>query len=125
MSYNGFSGGKEYFNFLEQHGEDTDNMINLLYIAYQISELYDEDNPDDFDELCEDILEIYFDDDFEDYNVVNIADAVLFIIKDSNYTVQSYIKRYRKSKDIMLEELLAQLESEEPMDDEDEEESQD
>jgi hypothetical protein len=121
MSYNGFSGGKEYFKFLEQHGEDTDNMINLLYIAYQISELYDEDSANDFDELCEDILEIYFDDSFEDYNVVTVADTVLFIIKDSNYTVTSYIKRYRRSKDIMLEELLAQLEDEEPIEEYEEE----
>jgi hypothetical protein len=115
MSYNGFSAGKEYFKFFEQHGEDTDNMINLLYIAYQISELYDENNADDFDELCEDILDTYFDDSFENYNVVSVTDAVLYIIKDSNYTVTSYIKRYRKSKDIMLEELLAQLEDEEPI----------
>lgn len=117
MSYNGFSAGTEYFKFLEQHGEDTDNMINLLYIAYQISELYDEYNSNDFDELCEDILEIYFDDSFEDFNVVTVADPVLFIIKDSNYTVSSYVQRYRRSKDIMLEELLAQLESDEPMED--------
>lgn len=113
MSYNGFSPSKELFEFHEKHGDDTDNMINLLYIAYQISELYDENNSDDFDELCEDILDIYFDDSFEDYNAATITDAVLFIIKDSNYTVISYVKRYRKSKDIMIEELHAHLEDEE------------
>lgn len=121
MSYNGFSASNEYLKFNEQHGEDTDNMINLIYIAYQISELYSEENANDFDELCEDILEIYFDDSFEDYNVISVTDAVLFIIKDSNYTVSSYVKRYKKSKDIMMEELLAQLEDEEPMEENEEE----
>ena len=111
MSLENFAPGREYKNFEEKHGEDTFIDLNLLYIAFEINDIYDEENSEngEFDELCADILEMYLDDQFDSFNVVDVADGVDFIIKDSNYTVKEYILRYKRNKEKMCEELLAYL----------------
>jgi hypothetical protein len=109
MAYNGFSPARELQSFKEEHGEDTFIMLNLLYIAFEISDLYDDAIADDFDELCEDVLELSLDEEFENFDVVSVADAVDYIIHDSNYTVKEYHKTYKRDPDKVHEELLALL----------------
>jgi hypothetical protein len=111
MSLENFAPSIEYKKFEEQHGEDTFIDLNLLYIAFEINDIREEKNPKDeeFDELCADILEMYLDDRFDSFNVVDVADGVDFIIKDSNYSIKEYILRYKRDKDQMCEELLAYL----------------
>lgn len=111
MAYNGFSPGREYQVFKDVHGEDTFITMNLLYIAFELSELYDDAIVDDFDELCEDVLELSLDEEFENYDIVSVADAVNYIIHDSNYTVHEYHRTYKRNPDKVHEELLALLNS--------------
>lgn len=111
MAYNGFSPAAEFSRFQQEHGEDTYITINLLYIAFEIFELYDPDTDEgEFDELCEIILEMALDDSFENYTIIDVADGALFIIRDSNYTVREYVQTYRRRKDKVVEELQALLE---------------
>ena len=120
MTFNDFVPSVEYKKFQEQHGEDTFIKLNLLYLAFEMDELNDESIMDGaFDELCEDVLEISLSEDFEGYNIIDIADAVMFIIRDSNYTVAQYHDRYKRKPEIICEELLACLDSsDEPSDEE-------
>jgi hypothetical protein len=112
MPFSDFVPSLEYKKFEEQHGEDTFIKLNLLYIAFDMNELNDENiMSSEFDDLCEDVLEISLDEAFESYNVIDIADAVVFIIRDSNYTVLEYEKTYKRKRDKICEELLAYLES--------------
>lgn len=107
----GFVPSEEYRKFEQQNGEDTFLRMNLLYIAFELSDLYSEaDNAKgEFDELCEDVLEIYLDDQFDGFTVVDIADGVSFIIGDSNYSLLEYTHRYRRGRGEICEELLAYL----------------
>lgn len=111
MEENSFVPSREYQKFAELNGEDTFIRLNLLYIAFELNELYSEENNQkgEFDELCEDVLEIYLDDQFESFNVVDIADGVAFIIDDSNYTIAEYVRTYRRNREKICEELLAYL----------------
>lgn len=115
MAYNGFEAGREFQAFQDLHGEDTFIKMNLLYIAFEISELYDAAIEDDFDELCADILELSLNEQFESFNIIDIADGVNFIIHDSNYTVREYHLTYKRNPDKVMEELLALFEQEEPL----------
>lgn len=111
MAYNGFSPSAEFLKFQQEHGEDTYITMNLLYTAFETFELYDPDTDEgEFDELCEIILEMSLDDEFENFTVIEVADGVLFIIRDSNYTVREYVETYRRRRDKVVEELLALLE---------------
>jgi hypothetical protein len=111
MSFDDFIPSVEYQKFEDQHGEDTFIKLNLLYIAFEINELNDENiKENEFDDLCEDILEISLDESFEAYNIIDIADAVVFIIHDSNYSVMEYERVYKRNRDKICEELLAYLE---------------
>lgn len=111
MAIEGFVPSAEYKKFEAQHGEDTFIRLNLLYIAFEMNELLtDENNKNgEFDELCEDVLEMYLDDQFNDFNVVDIADGVLFIMNDSNYSISEYTRTYKKNREKICEELLAYL----------------
>lgn len=111
MSLEDFVPSKEYQKFEEMNGEDTFIRLNLLYIAFEMNEINSEENntKGEFDELCEDVLEIYLDEQFDKYNVVDIADSVVFIIKDSNYSVAEYTRTYRRNREKICEELLAYL----------------
>lgn len=111
MAIEGFVPSAEYKKFEAQHGEDTFIRLNLLYIAFEMNELLtDENNKNgEFDELCEDVLEMYLDDQFDDFNVVDIADGVLFIMNDSNYSISEYTRTYKKNREKICEELLAYL----------------
>lgn len=111
MAIEGFVPSAEYKKFKAQHGEDTFIRLNLLYIAFEMNELLtDENNKNgEFDELCEDVLEMYLDDQFDDFNVVDIADGVLFIMNDSNYSISEYTRTYKKNREKICEELLAYL----------------
>lgn len=110
MTYKDYIPSEEYKKFEQLHGEDTFIKLNLLYIAFELNELCDECGGDSaFDELCEDVLEIALDEAFERYNVIDVADAVEFIIHDSNYTVGSYESAYQRNKERVCEELLAYL----------------
>lgn len=112
MSFSDFVPSLEYKRFEEQHGDDTFIKLNLLYIAFDMNELYDENIMDhEFDDLCEDVLEISLNEDFERFNIIDIADAVVFIINDSNYTVKEYESVYKSKQEKILEELLSYLES--------------
>jgi hypothetical protein len=112
MSFSDFIPSLEYKRFEEQHGDDTFIKLNLLYIAFDMNELYDENIMDrEFDDLCEDVLEISLNEDFERFNIIDIADAVVFIINDSNYTVKEYETAYKRKQERILEELLSYLES--------------
>jgi hypothetical protein len=112
MSFSDFVPSLEYKRFEEQHGDDTFIKLNLLYIAFDMNELYDENIMDhEFDDLCEDVLEISLNEDFERFNIIDIADAVVFIINDSNYTVKEYETVYKSKQEKILEELLSYLES--------------
>ena len=123
MSYNGFSAGAAYRAFKEEHGEDAYNLINLLYIASELDDLYDPDvDEGEFDELCELVLDLYLDEQFEPYDVVDVSEAVRYIIGDSNYTVKSYVASYQRNRDRVAEEVLALLEREIGEYDEDDEE---
>jgi hypothetical protein len=101
----------EYKKFEETHGEDTFIRLNLMYIAFELNDIYSEESNEkgEFDELCEDILEIYLDDQFDGFNVIDIADGVSFIIDDSNYSISEYVRTYKKNRDKICEELLAYL----------------
>lgn len=114
----GFVPSEEYRKFEQQNGEDTFLRMNLLYIAFELSDLYSEANnaKGEFDELCEDVLEIYLDDQFDGFTVVDIADGVSFIIGDSNYTLLEYTRRYRHDRGEIAEELLAYLKKKRRMD---------
>lgn len=111
MSIEGFVPSKEFANFGELHGEDTFIRLNLLYIAFDMNEIYSEENNQngEFDELCEDVLELYLDDQFDEYNIVDVADGVVFIIGDSNYSVSEYVRTYKRNREKVCEELLAYL----------------
>lgn len=111
MALEDFVPSREYKKFEEANGEDTFIKMNLTYIAFQLSELYSEENNKDgqFDELCEDILEIYLDGTFDDYNLVDVIDGIVFIIKDSNYSISEYARTYKNNRDKIFEELLAYL----------------
>lgn len=111
MALEDFVPSREYKKFEETNGEDTFIKMNLTYIAFQLDELYSEENNKDgqFDELCEDILEIYLDGTFDDYNLVDVIDGVAFIIKDSNYSISEYTRTYKNNRDKVFEELLAYL----------------
>ena len=112
MSFSDFVPSLEYKRFEEQHGDDTFIKLNLLYIAFDMNELNDENIMDhEFDDLCEDVLEISLNEDFERFNIIDIADAVVFIINDSNYTVKEYESVYKRKQEKILEELLSYLES--------------
>ena len=112
MNFSDFSPSAEYKKFETQYGEDTFLKLNLLYIAFDMNELNDEKIIDtEFDDLCEDVLEISLNEDFERFNIIDIADAVVFIIRDSNYTVKEYETAYHSKNERILEELLAYLES--------------
>ena len=110
MAYQDFLPTRELKRLQEEYGDDFYIKINLLYIAFEMSELYDENsNETEFNELCEDILEISLDEQFEDYDIIDIADAAMYIISDSNYTVRDYEKTYKRNKEKVTEELLAVL----------------
>ncbi|CDZ23718.1 hypothetical protein CCDG5_0587 [[Clostridium] cellulosi] len=111
MAEEAFIPSVEYKKFAEANGEDTFIRMNLLYIAFELNDLYSEENNADgeFDELCEDILDMYLDDQFEGFNVIDIADGAAFIIEDSNYTVHEYVRTYRRNREKICEELLAYL----------------
>lgn len=110
MPYNGFVPSEELQKFEQEHGEDSFIMMNLLYAAFEMGDLFDPDNDEgEFDELCDDVVEMFLDDQFENFTVVDVADGVMYIISDSNYTVRSYTEAYRRHKDRSMEELLAFL----------------
>lgn len=112
MAIEGFSPSAEYRKISEQYGEDTFLKLNLIYLAFEMDEINDDDiQGSEFDDLCEDALEIALDPQFESYNLIDIADAMVFIIHDSNYTVREYEATYKKRRDKVCEELLAYLES--------------
>lgn len=112
MAYNGFAPSEEFIKFRNEHGEDTFIKMNLLFIAFELSDLLDDNaSVDGFDDLCEDILELSLDEAFEDYSVIEISDAILFIIYDSNYTVAEYEKTYKRNREKIVEELVAALEN--------------
>jgi len=112
MALDDFVPSGEYKKFEEINGEDTFIKLNLLYIAFEMNEIYSEESNQrgEFDELCRDVLEIYLDDEFETYNVVDVADAVVFIINDSNYTIAEYVSTYKRNAEKVSEELFAYLE---------------
>lgn len=111
MTYDDFAPGAEYKKIQEKYGDDTFIKLNLIYIAFEMDELNDENIDDgEFDDLCEDILEISLDENFGNFNVIDIADAAVFIIHDSNYTVREYERTYKRNRDKVCEELLAYLE---------------
>ncbi len=111
MALDDFVPSREYKNFEEQNGEDTFIKLNLMYIAFEMSDIYSEESNQqgEFDELCKDVLEIYLDDQFESYNVIDVADAVVFIINDSNYSIMEYVITYKRKREKICEELLAYL----------------
>lgn len=111
MALEGFAPGAAYRDFEAQNGEDTFIHINLLYLAFTMNELNTEENnrEGEFDELCEDILEIYLDDQFDEFNLLDVAEGAMFIISDSNYTVPEYTRTYKRNRDKICEELLAYL----------------
>lgn len=111
MALEGFAPGAAFKDFGEKNGEDTFIRINLLYLAFAMNELNTEENnaSGEFDELCEDILEIYLDDQFDDFNILDVADGAMFIIADSNYTVKEYVRTYKRDREKICEELLAYL----------------
>lgn len=111
MPSEGFIPSGEFRKFSEINGEDTFLRMNLLYIAFELNELYSEENNQkgEFDELCADILELYLDDAFESFNVVDVADGVLFIMNDSNYSISEYTRTYKRNRGKIVEELLAYL----------------
>lgn len=111
MTFEDYLPSREYEKLEEQWGEDTFLKLNLLYIAFEMDELNDEGiRGGEFDELCEDVLEISLREDFERYNIIDIADGVVFIIRDSNYTVAEYEHAYHTKNERICEELLAYLE---------------
>ena len=113
MLYEGFSPSAAYRAFKEEHGEDAYNLVGLLYIASELDDLYDADTDDgEFDELCELVLDLYLDEIFEAYDIVDVTEAVRYIIGDSNYTVKSYVARWRRDREAVAEEALALLERE-------------
>lgn len=111
MAIEGFVPSAEYKKFEQANGEDTFIRINLMYIAFELNDIYSEENNKngEFDELCEDILEIYLDDQFDGFNVIDIADGAAFIIGDSNYSVSEYTRTYKRDREKICEELLAYL----------------
>lgn len=112
MPIEGFSPSAEYRKIAGQYGDDTFLKLNLIYLAFEMDEINDDAiQGSEFDDLCEDVLEIALDEQFEPYDIIDIADAVVFIIHDSNYTVREYETTYKKRRDKVCEELLAYLES--------------
>lgn len=111
MALENFSPSGAYNEFENQNGEDTYIKLNLMYIAMELNEVYSEENNKngEFDDLCEDVLEMYLDDAFEGYKVEDIADGIIFIMGDSNYSIKEYTHTYRHNKDKITEELLAYL----------------
>jgi hypothetical protein len=112
MAIENFAASREYKKFAETNGEDTFIRMNLMYIAFEMNDIYTEDGNQngEFDELCEDVLEIYLDEQFDSYNVVDVADGVAFIITDSNYSIAEYTGTYKRNRGKICEELLAYLE---------------
>lgn len=111
MAFNDFVPSQEYKKFEEKYGEDSFIKLNLLYLAFEMDELNDEKiEGTEFDDLCEDVLEISLDESFAKFNLIDIADAVVFIIHDSNYSVREYEHVYKRNRDKICEELLAYLE---------------
>jgi hypothetical protein len=111
MALSDFVPSKEYKKFEEINGEDTFIKLNLLYLAFEMNDIYSEEHNQngEFDELCNDVLEIYLDDQFDDYNVIDVADGVMFIINDSNYSIAEYVRTYKRNREKICEELLAYL----------------
>lgn len=111
MSLENYVPSKEYKDFEKQNGEDTFIKLNLLYLAFAMNEIYsDEKNKEgEFDELCRDVLDMYLDDQFDSYNIIDIAEGTMFIIKDSNYTIKEYVRTYERNHEKICEELLAYL----------------
>jgi hypothetical protein len=112
MALNDFVPSEEYKKFEEINGDDMFIKLNLLYIAFEMNEIYNEESNQrgEFDELCNDVLEIYLDEQFESYNVIDVADAVVFIVNDSNYSIAEYVSTYKRNAEKICEELLAYLE---------------
>lgn len=122
MTFSDFVPSEEYRKIAEAYGDDTFIKLNLIYIAFEMDEINDENiEGGEFDELCEDVLEISLDPAFERYNIIDIADGVVFIIHDSNYTVAEYERTYKQRKGKICEELLAYLDNRDRYRDEDEE----
>ncbi len=111
MAIEDFSPSAEYKKFEELNGEDTFINLNLIYIEFAMNEVYTEDSGanGEFDELCRDALEIYLDEQFDSFNVVDVTDGIVFIMQDSNYSVSEYTRTYRRNRDKICEELLAYL----------------
>lgn len=116
MSLENYIPSAEFNKFQEENGEDTFLKINLLYIAFELNDLYSEENNQkgEFDELCEDVLELYLDDQFDGYTVIDVADGVMFIINDSNYSISEYTRTYKRNREKICEELLALLQKQHP-----------
>ena len=110
MAYKDFSPSQELAKFQQENGEDTYIKLNLLYIAFTLNELNGDSAGADFDDLCEDVLEISLDDAFDDFNLIDVAEGVSFIIQDSNYTLHEYDRTYKRDRERVCEELLAYLE---------------
>jgi hypothetical protein len=110
MAYKDFVPSEEFKKFRDANGEDTYIKLNLLYIAFELYELYDGENVgSEFDDLCEDILELSLSEEFEDFDIIEISEAVVYIIRDSNYTVKEYENTYKRNREKVVEELLAVL----------------
>lgn len=114
MSLENFVPGAEYKKFADENGEDAFIKLNLLYIAMELDEINTVENNQngEFDALCEDVLEIYLDEQFDGYNVEDIADGIMFIMSDSNYSIKEYTRTYKNNRDKICEELLAYLNKE-------------
>ena len=121
MTFSDFVPSEEYQKIAQAYGDDTFIKLNLIYIAFEMDEINDENiQGGEFDELCEDVLEISLDPAFERYNIIDIADGVVFIIHDSNYTVAEYERTYKQKKEKICEELLAYLDNRDRYRDEEE-----
>ena len=125
MTFRDFVPSEEYRKIAQAYGEDTFIKLNLIYIAFEMDEINDENiTGSEFDELCEDVLEISLDPAFERYNIIDIADGVVFIIHDSNYTVVEYERTYKNRREKVCEELLAYLDNRDRYRDEDTDEDE-
>lgn len=109
--YKDFSPSGEYAKFKEANGEDTFLKMNLLYAAFLLDGLYRQENSDEFDDLCEDVLELSLAEEFDRFSMEDVAEAVEYIIRDSNYTIQEYHKAYKRDGERVTEELIALLDS--------------
>lgn len=101
-----FSPAGEIAAFRETNGEDSFNKINLLYIASMLYKPDSEVETEDFDRLCEDLLDLSLDEAFDGYTTPAVVKAAKFIMKDSSYTVPSYARACENRRDRVTEELL-------------------